>query len=311
MTRMISIGVTLDGLTEYAERFQISREELALSPDEPDPVYGRAWPRFLAFCARLGASATFFVVGRYLQEKIPVALAREALGSGHEIANHTFSAPAAFGRLKAEKIRAEIREGEEAIREATGTSPRGFSAPWHQASGEALAALVERGYAYDASVLPQPAYFAARAGVLGLLRSRGLSYDAPVGGPGSLLAPRRPYHPSLKNYALRGKAPLWELPVTSLPGVRLPLTGSVLALLGPEGARLFARLARRESFVYLLLGGADFLEPDEIPSPLLAKRRALNRPLEERIRELEDALGLLVEGAEMATLEEAVRRLGS
>lgn len=106
--KLLSIGVTLDGLIEYGARLGLAEDALGLSRDEPDPVYGRAWPRALAFLARRDLTATFFVVGRYLERPIPVALAREAVASGHELASRGFAAPARFGALGEAEVREDI-----------------------------------------------------------------------------------------------------------------------------------------------------------------------------------------------------------
>src|SRR5262249_38377206 len=99
------------------------------------------------------------------------------------------------------------------------------------------------------------------------------------------------------------------LPVSCLPALRLPLAAPFLSLLGGEGARLFARLLRRESFVQIRLAGVDLLDPAEAPEGLRARRRDLTIPLAARLSTLEAALDALSEGAEVATLEEAARRL--
>jgi peptidoglycan-N-acetylglucosamine deacetylase len=303
--KLLSIGVTLDGLVEYGARLGLPEDGLGLSPDEPDPVYGRAWPRALAFLARRDLTATFFVVGRYLERPIPVALAREAAASGHELASRGFDAPARFGALGEAEVREELRRGAEALVSAAGARPRGFSAPGHQASAAALRALAAGGYAYDASALPYPAYALSRAAAaLGIAPPAGL---LPAFAP-AVFGPRRPYRPSPGLPALKGSAALLELPVSALPGLRLPLTGGVLAALGPKAATLAARVARREDFVHVLLGGADFLEEGEV-SPELARRRYLTAPLEERLGAIEAALEVLAAGAEVITLADAADRL--
>src|SRR5262249_37944147 len=111
-----------------------------------------------------------------------------------------------------------------------------------------------RGYVYDASLLPSWPLWAARSLLTGP-SPRDLA---------RAFAPRKPHRSKDRQGALL------ELPVSCLPALRLPLAAPFLSLLGGEGARLFARLLRRESFVQIRLAGVDLLDPAEAPEVLRA-----------------------------------------
>lgn len=85
-------------------------------------------PRLLDLLDRHGVKAVFFMIG----EKVRAhpELAREVVRRGHEIGNHTMSHPqASFWAAGPWRTRREIVACQDAIREATGVTPRLFRAP--------------------------------------------------------------------------------------------------------------------------------------------------------------------------------------
>ncbi len=106
--------------------FPARQREVWLTIDDgPDP---EETPRILDVLREFGARATFFCIGRRVAAR--PALTRAVIEAGHDVQNHTFSHPAfTFWAALPGHVRAEIRRGSQAIREATGKQPRLFRAP--------------------------------------------------------------------------------------------------------------------------------------------------------------------------------------
>src|SRR4051794_8154084 len=84
-------------------------------------------PAVLDELDRLGAKATFFVVGEQLLRKH--AIAREAAARGHELALHGFGHPD-HDELSPAQSRDEIARGLGAFEAATGRRPRLYRPPY-------------------------------------------------------------------------------------------------------------------------------------------------------------------------------------
>lgn len=93
--------------------------------DGPDPD---DTPRLLDLLDEHRAKAVFFMIGEKVRQY--PELAREVLRRGHEIGNHTMTHPhAGFWCAGPSRTRREIADCQQAVREATGFSPRYFRAP--------------------------------------------------------------------------------------------------------------------------------------------------------------------------------------
>jgi len=106
--------------------FETAAREVWLTIDDgPDP---RDTPGLLDLLARHQARATFFVVGKKVEQNR--ALCRRILAEGHTLGNHTQSHPAAlWWACPGPLVRREIRDGSRAILTATGVMPRWFRSP--------------------------------------------------------------------------------------------------------------------------------------------------------------------------------------
>lgn len=253
--------------------------------DSPPRVYEQGVPRLLDMLDRYGIRATFFVCGRDLpsQTKAVAEMARR----GHEVANHATTHPRGFARLNSEQQRAEILTSHQRILAATGSAPVGFKSPAYSIAPNQLELLTELGYRYDSSVLAT-----LYAPVLRLMQ-RWLSreeidatrYGRVVYG----LAPLRPYradkHAPYRQVRAgqRGldASPLWEVPVTTIPIVRLPMHSSFVLAAGTWlfDVGLAASRARRVTVNYSL-HAAEFI--DSVNEPGLAHYKFLVQPWEEK-----------------------------
>lgn len=83
-------------------------------------------PEILATLRRYGVTATFFMIGANI-EKYP-QVARQVVGEGHRVGNHSWSHPA-FEGLPAAQVRTEIERTNAAITRVGGRRPTLFRAP--------------------------------------------------------------------------------------------------------------------------------------------------------------------------------------
>lgn len=98
---------------------------LALTYD--DGPNSRCTPRLLEVLAKNDVKATFFVIGRHVQQQ--PALAREIVAAGHVIGNHTFTHPKLIFTSKSQ-TKNELQQCENALTQAVGTHSNLFRPPY-------------------------------------------------------------------------------------------------------------------------------------------------------------------------------------
>jgi peptidoglycan-N-acetylglucosamine deacetylase len=293
-----SISVDLDGLGCYAAIH-------GLAPEALDERALRAVPevavgRFCELFADLGIRATFFAIGGDLSIPLAAASIAGAARAGHEIASHSHAHDYALSRLPRESIEADLERAEEAIRSASGSVPRGFRAPGYTLSAGLLAAVRARGYVYDSSLLPSPPYYAAKAVALLAYALRGRPSKSILGGAKQLFASRAPHW----------RSGVRELPVATLPFLRAPVIGTVLAATSPGAGAALLRASAAGGHLNLELHGIDALDAsDGAPPALAAAQAGLRTPAAVKLRRLRGALEAVCARAEACTLEESARRL--
>ena len=228
----------------------------------------RALPRARELLAARGLAATVFATGRDAAMPAVAGALRGLAADGHEIANHSFAHRPWQHHLGAESTAADIVAAEQAIEAATGRRPVGYRGPGHSLGAATLDILCRRGYRYDSSTWPTPIMPLVR-----YLYLRGLPLSAEQrrerrdfgGRLADGLRPLRPYRWRL------GAGRLLELPVTTLPLLRLPLHFTYLQLVAARSPALAAayfdlglRLCRlRRVTPILLLHATDFLGAED------------------------------------------------
>jgi hypothetical protein len=227
-------------------------------------------PRFLELFDEASLTATVFVVGQDTEIEENAEPIATIAAAGHEIGNHSFSHEPWLRTYSRERIVDELARTEEGLQRVTGRRPLGFRGPGYSLSSTLLEVLCERGYAYDASTLPtwigplaRTYYFrTARLDADERGRRRELFGRAKDG-----LRPLRPYR-----WQVPGGS-LVELPVTTMPGVRLPIHFSYVLFLhgvSPALAKAYFRTALRACRLArlgpsLLLHPLDLLDATDAP----------------------------------------------
>jgi peptidoglycan/xylan/chitin deacetylase (PgdA/CDA1 family) len=312
---LVSVSVDLDAVECY---FRI----YALPGTPPEAarfaVLRRCLPRFAELFARHDVRATFFVVGRDLEQD-PEGRARLAdlARAGHELANHSYTHPYHLVRLDRTGIADEIDRAHQAVGACAGRAPVGFRAPGYATTAALVDLLCERRYLYDSSAFPAVPYYLAKAAVMGALRLTGRRSGSLLDSPRVLLAPRAPYRPRPQAVYRRGDQhpdalPILELPMAVTPGLRIPVYGSAL-ILAPEWLRRrLVAAALAAPFFNLELHGIDLADADAdgIPAALTSRQRDLRVPLARKLEALDATLRQArAVGARFSTLREAVDEL--
>jgi hypothetical protein len=268
-------------------------------------------PDVLATMDRHELALTAFIVGR--DAALPGnRVAMELLGaSRHEIGNHSYEhEPWITGRTAAE-VAAEIGLAQDAIAQATGRRPSGFRSPGYAIAPTVLEALSTLGFLYDASSLPTCIGPIARAYYFATAKMTPQEREQRKALFGSVRDAFRPLKPYMVNTCCGS---LLELPVTTFPGVRLPIHFSYVLYLAERSelaAMTYFRLAMRACRIggvapSLLLHPLDFLVADDQPS--LAFFPAMRMARSRKRRVLEAALVEFAKNFEIVGTGEHARR---
>jgi hypothetical protein len=172
---------------------------------------------------------TFFVVGQDAALERNTKALNAIAAAGHEIGNHSFHHEQWLHLRSRKELEEEIERAEQAIEGATGWRPKGFRGPGYSLSADTLAVLAARGYLYDASTLPT--FIGPLARAYYFKESRNLSAEEREQRNrlfGSFRDGLRPLKPYWWN---AGGRRLLEMPVTTIPIVRVPFHQSYLLYL--------------------------------------------------------------------------------
>jgi peptidoglycan/xylan/chitin deacetylase (PgdA/CDA1 family) len=199
-------------------------------------------PRALDVLDALGVRITFFLVGFDAARPENRPAFAEIAARGHEIGNHSFGHEVWLHLYSRSQLEEELERAEEAIQAATGEHPVGFRGPGYSWSPTLLDLLERRGYRYDATTLPTflgplaRLYFLAMSDLDPAERER---RRALFGGLRDGLRPVKPYR-----WRLGAERTLLEIPVTTIPVVKLPFHLSYLLYLSRVSTSLMVAYLR-------------------------------------------------------------------
>ncbi len=224
-------------------------------------------PRMLETLDRCGQRITFFIVGKDATMESNRAVLRSIADAGHEIANHSFMHEPWLHLYNREQLNMEIGDAENAIAAVTGKTTRGFRGPGFSTSPLVRDVLAERGYTYDASIFPSALGPVAR--LFFFLNSK-LSAEEKEMRKG-LYGKFSDAFGTLQPFAWPNG--LIEVPVTTMPLLRLPIHTTYLMFLAQQSealAKLYwntaVTLCRvRGVALSLLLHPTDFLDVKDVP----------------------------------------------
>jgi len=111
-------GRTFVGLPPGSKKLALTYDD---GPNDPHTL------RLLEILARHEVRATFFLIGRYVQQRPDIV--RELAKAGHAIGNHTFNHPNLIF-ASARQTRLEIQQCQQALADAVGENSRLFRPPF-------------------------------------------------------------------------------------------------------------------------------------------------------------------------------------
>ena len=250
--------------------------------DEYPSYLGIVVPRVLKFLAERDLKITFFLVGQDAVDPAHAAVLRSITDAGHEVGNHSFHHEPWLHLYSEAEIEDELNRTEAAIESATGVKPTGFRGPGFSHSPTLLNVLARRGYAYDCSTFPT--FLGPIARLYYLATAKGLSPEERAkrkklfGRFADGFGPLKPFVWTTPS------GPLLEIPVTTMPLLKVPIHVSYLLYLAGY-SRALAKLYWRTALflcratgteLSLLLHPLDFMGSDD--TDRLAFFPAMKRP---------------------------------
>lgn len=186
-------------------------------------------PEILDILRELDIKITFFIVGHDAIIEKNKPFLKSISEAGHDIGNHSYQHEVWINQYSKDQLKTEFENAENSIFEATGKITKGFRSPGFCWNDTILEVLYERHYLYDASTLPtfigpfaRMYYFWKSDFSKGEKRKRKALFASFYEG----FRRMKPYFFSLKS----GKRIL-EIPITTLPVLRIPFHMSYLIYL--------------------------------------------------------------------------------
>ena len=248
MDRDCLIQVDMDDLWVIRQMFGKNRIDYF----EDEHCYYKGTDIILNIFGEFGIKATFFISTIDLKSKIKREIIKKIYEDGHEIANHGFR-HSYLAELTRERKWQEIDISHNMIEEFTGEKVYGFRAPGYSIDSDVIDRLEHLGYRYDSSIFPSIV-----VPLLSLYNGK-LSFNHFK----HLLSHSKPYHihsdPFKKSIKQNG---MIELPVSTFPFLRIPLTFSYLLLYRKIGLTLLDLVSRQRKFLVYLFHLNDFIDYD-------------------------------------------------
>jgi peptidoglycan/xylan/chitin deacetylase (PgdA/CDA1 family) len=299
---MTTAAITID-----VDSLRFYREIHGLPPLEPreDPIYRTALPRFFALLEEARVPATLFLIGEDAALHLDAFAPARPLGC--EIASHTYAHDYRITARSKVEIDRDLARAEQAL-SPLADRIEGFRAPGYNVSPALLECVVARGYAYDSSLLPAPAYWAGRALAIARYAAGRRPSRSLIGDARAFAGPVEPYRttPS-RPWRKSERGALLEIPVACEPTTRIPLLGTWWTMM-PEGARekLLARAIRKLPCINFEMHPIDLLDRSDpgVPSDLAAAQPDLRVRAEEKRRAFRNLFRRLRAETDVMTLRD-------
>lgn len=234
--RTASVGVDVDSLWHYYRIHGLPGET------QSNAAWRDGVARFVQMFAGLGIPATFYCVASDIELPGNRDRLRDLVAAGHEIGNHSLNHRYDLSRMKPAERIVEVGQGRYRLEMAAEAQVFGFRAPGYNTDAGLIADVKNTGHTYDSSVFPCAPYYAAKAGVMGLMQLLGRESRSILGTPKVLIAPREPYRMDPEEPHARGDG-LPQFPVSVAAGV--PLIGTAFTAMGERASVAAAELGVR------------------------------------------------------------------
>lgn len=245
---MISLHIDVDNLWMYEQEYNIR------ILDDSEYIYKKALPKLIEILEKSNSKATFMIIGKDLQRETCRKFCNRAVSLGHEIANHSFSHPTLFTKLSLKQKRDEIQKTHELITKVCKIEPVGFRSPGYTFDPEIIPLLQKLGYHYDSSILPGIAQFLMSAYAR---LAKGEIKNKSFGSIKDIYSKTKPY---LLTNRKKTKN-IYELPISVLPGFRLPVHTTFAYYFGEKYRQLILHyLSSKPTYVTYLMHAIDFVD---------------------------------------------------
>lgn len=290
--KIAGLSVDVDSVASHLEGYGFDR------PPDDGTALRVAVPRALELFERLGARATFFMIGREA-ETYPDTV-REIAERGHEVASHSMTHRLPFASLDDQRAQEEIADSKALLQRLSGTPVAGFRAPSWDVDPKLCARLARADYSYDASAYPSILLpllrrsIASRSSRGSVSTGSGL-WDG-VFGPTGIHRLATP------------EGPLWEVPVCTTPGARLPYYHTLRFVLPRSAFRTIGAWARlRRGPVTYQFHAVDFLETarDGL-DPRIGRHPGMETDLKAKLSLAEESLRTLGRSRRILPLREII-----
>ena len=281
LERIASVSIDVDSVACYRDIHGLTD-----APIHPDPAYIIGLHRYLNLMAELQIATTLFVIGKDTDDPQHRAILKAAAKDGHELASHSWSHDYAL-RTRGERfIFDDLSRAHDALASIQQSDPVGFRAPGYNIDDRLLETCIALGYTYDSSVFPCPPYYGAKGMIMAAQFALGRPSRSAMTRAEALVAPLQPYRPRVGGtrpmFWKRGDAPILEIPMTVIPGVRFPVIGTSLHVLRESGFDTAYKLLRRtHPMLNLEFHAIDFMDSHDPGMGALVKYQPdLNVPWE-------------------------------
>lgn len=265
MNRIASLSLDLDNKWSYMKTHGDS------GWDSYPTYLETVVPRAVRFLRDHELQITFFIVGQDAARDENADSIRQIHEAGHEIGNHSFNHEPWLHLYSRSDLEREFERTESALESITGTRPVGFRGPGYSLSPTVLEVLSDRGYEYDCSILPT--YIGPLARAYYFFQAGEMSEEERAKRKklfGSFSDGFQSLRPSI--VTVNGRS-LVEIPVTTFPGIKVPIHFSYviyLATFSKVLARAYWRSALGACRTFkiqpsLLLHPLDFLDGEDAP----------------------------------------------